>query len=635
MLNQQVSETVPKEQQFPRYTNEEAFKYANSTLSSLLHNMEETNERKSLLCKFFNLCYARNMEMNNNIRNNNIHHNLKNYVTYSIDENVSGSFSSFESIPDEFKKHKMNYRWITRPYPNDEWQVRTFENKGKNLSQEEADTYVNKKVNGLDYYYYKNPTINWDAVEKDILSGSLNFYQEKTEEANKADEAEENNNYSNYYSQFNNGRFHPAPRVSDFLTKDRKTLLVEMCVEFGIDFPQCHDFSILDITQIVNELEKRLGLSGQSFVVDRHRKTKTSENDNRYRWCRSTPVKKDTFKCKYANTLLSDDESIQRNNLRKLPFPYRSVKGYTNAIKLLSILRGRLHNVFNPSMQATGLVMDKTGLSFFMEKPSDPVTSVFVRLIHASFSAQKLFTIESQMHGGLDGWLKAILDLLIEENNPSTEFEHIFMLVPSERTISVVDSRRLELIYAQCIDWLKQMSILFAEQWELGVKDCAQNMMMVPRSGTTTIHVNAWNGCAGAWGNLLRFVRIIGRKLNYAPLQLFKVLKLTAGDQMRWADHSGSGVDNDVKIFNDLTLKGVMPWSGFGTTDKTLSDFNTLVSESCVKFSVEPRKWLGGPVERSAETKADVLSVCGVVCSIDQQTAKDVGIFGANHYLAT
>jgi len=241
MSTQQVSETVPKEHQFPRYTNEEAFKYANSNLSSLLDNMEETNERKPLIRKFLNLCYARNMEMNPNI-----HSDLKNYVTYSIDENVSGSFPSFESVPDAFKKyaHKTNYRWFTRPSSNTEWQVGRCENKGKNLSQEEADSYVNKKVDGLDYHYYKNPTIDWDSIEKDILSGSLNFYHEKTDEAEEVEEADEDNNYSNYYSQFNKGRFHPAPRVSDFLTKDRKTLLIEMCIEFGIDFPHYHEFSI-------------------------------------------------------------------------------------------------------------------------------------------------------------------------------------------------------------------------------------------------------------------------------------------------------------------------------------------------------------------------------------------------------
>jgi len=185
---------------------------------------------------------------------------------------------------------------------------------------------------------------------------------------------------------------------------------------------------------------------------------------------------------------------------------------------------------------------------------------------------------------------------------------------------------------------MKLMSVFFSEQWELGVKDCAKKMMMVPRSGTTSIHVNAWNACAGAWGNLLRFIRIIGTKLDYKPLQLFKVLKLTAGDQMCWADNSGSGVDKDTLVFDNLTSRSVplMPYSGLNSISMTAIEFNRIVTEVCVQFGVEPRKWLGGPVERSAETKGDITSICGVVVSSEfVNVAKDIGAFGSNPSFST
>ena len=628
MLQAQAQKQVQSEQQFPRFTFEEADQYMNQIFSTLV---EESNERTNLIRKIYSLFLARQNEQSSRFVG------LEKYSVNNVTENILGIFSTLELVPEEFRskateKNKYySYYSGTNKSTITEWSVHVI-NYYNDVTKEVSDSYVNKTVDKMSYFYNKNVKIDWDAVLRDILSGALDLSTDLVKPV-----VEKDVSYLHFtQSQHKRGRFHPPPNTSDFLTEDRRKSLEALCIAFGIYFPSTQkSVSILDISQAVGELEKRLGLEGQTFVVDRVRNKKAVSNHDNFEYrCRDkVVVKKDTFKCVYSHTLLTEPSTF--DVLRKYPFSCRSKKGYMGAVKLLSILRGRLHNVFNPSMQANGLVMDKTGLSFFMEPSTDPVTCVFLRYLHASFSTQKLFTINTQMHGGLDRWMKAALDLLIEENSPTTQFDHIFMLIPSDRTINLVRTERLEVIYTMCIEWLNQMSQLFTEQWALGVEECAKRFMMVPQSGTTSVNVNAWNACAGAWGNLLRFVRIIGRKLEYAPLQLFKVLKLTAGDQMKFAKRVGKGVDGDITIFMELTLRGIMPWGGLKASDRTLTEFNSIVSNACKEASIDPNKWLGGPVERSTKTKGDVLSVCGVVYSGDKMKAENFGLFGANPWTST
>jgi hypothetical protein len=193
----------------------------------------------------------------------------------------------------------------------------------------------------------------------------------------------------------------------------------------------------------------------------------------------------------------------------------------------------------------------------------------------------------------------------------------------------------LEEIYTYILSWLKLFASVFKEQWTLGVDKCVGKNMMVPRRGTTEINVNAWTACAGAWGNLTRYIRLIGTHLNKEPVQLFKVLKLTAGDQMKWAESAGKSTDLDCEVFKSLTLGGlggqqIMPWDGL---EKSRADFVTMVENACKSHGVEPCKWLGGPVERNAQNRSDVVSVCGIVVDPKSvQQLKDIGAFGSKPF---
>jgi len=461
-----------------------------------------------------------------------------------------------------------------------------------------------------EYYYsgYRHEPYDFKAGLQNILDGKINLTVP-----------------SDFYlgerqNQFHKNRFHPSPEVNDII-EPRREKLQELCSLFGIPFPG--EINILQFDRIITVLEESLQVSQPKYVIDR-RRTPNKPPPTQFHYYQRQPVpQKNTFKAMYSKTLL-------KKNKQDLPLQLQTHQAYADAIVLVGKLRGRMHNIFYPSMQAICLVMDKTGLMQFYPETSDLLTNILVSHIMASFSVQKLFTIDAQMHGGLDQWLSAYLELLIAENRPTTDYLPIFLLVPSNKTVELVDPTTLQKIYNDCLAWLNLISKLFEEQWVLGVNDCATKLMKVPRSGTTKIHVNAWNACAGAWGNLLRFIKIIGRRLSIPPLELTKVLKLTAGDQMSWAESDGKGVDPDAAVFLALTSDGIMPWSGLTSS---VPDFLERVTHACEEHSVDVRKWVNGPVERKAETRGDISSVCGVVVpELLGSALKEMGAFGAHPY---
>lgn len=472
----------------------------------------------------------------------------------------------------------------------------------QNCKLSDVEKYKNEILPcGLNVVFQIQTKTNWDLVFEKALSGEVDFSNEKI------------NVDVDAYNQFAEGRFHPPPSMHDIITAERKEKLIKICASLKIVFPK--KFDILNVTNLVSELEEKLFVANPTYMVDTKRKHNNSTD------------KKHTFKAKYS--LVATDEER-----KTLPKSLRSNKTYIDTIKLLGLLRGRLKNMFLPAVSASALVIDKTGLAMFDEASKDSATEALAVLLMASMSYQKLFTIESQMHGGIDRWLKAYLDLLVAERHDTTDFGRIFRIVPSPRTISLTSVSELEKIYSYVLSWLKLFASVFKEQWKLGVDKCVGKNMMVPRTGTTEINVNAWIACAGAWGNLTRYVRLIGSYLNKEHVQLFKVLKLTAGDQMQWAERAGKSTDSDCDVFKGLTLglhgKQIMPWDGL---EKSIHDFVETVEKICTIYKVEHRKWLGGPVERTCDVRPDIASVCGIVVAPENvEIFKAYGAFGSNPY---
>lgn len=530
--------------------------------------------------------------------------NLDEYAVTSVTKQIYGYVANKDDIPEEYrdKVTTINTSHWWNPFGKKEaWHLNVSTVVEPNCKLSETVKYKNEKLGGLDVIYTIQTKINWDLVYDKVMKGELDF------------SAEALNIDANTHNQFSNERFHPPPSMNDIITAERKAKLEKLCRLLGLTIPK--SFDILNVTNLILQLEKKLFVANPVYKVDIKRK------HNNY------VDKKHTFKAKYTTVGTHEERAT-------LPKLFHSNKFYTNAVKLLGLLKGRLKNMFLPALSASALIIDKTGLAMFGEPSKDPVTEAFVVLLMGSMSYQKLFTIESQMHGGIDRWLKAYLDLLISERSSTTDFGRIFRIIPSQRTVSLTSVSELEEIYTYILSWLNLFACLFKEQWKLGVDKCVDKNMMVPRTGTTEINVNAWIACAGAWGNLTRYVRLIGTFLNKKPIQLFKVLKLTAGDQMKWAESAGKSTDPDCDVFKNLTLglnnEKIMPWDGL---EKSRDDFVTIVENACALYKVEPRKWLGGPVERTAENRTDVVSVCGVVVYPENvEVLKEIGAFGSKPY---
>ena len=524
---------------------------------------------------------------------------LSKYVTYTVTKNVYGTFSTENAVPAEYKASATRgwLGWYGSGHTLGRWSGSSHTVVASKCSFEESKAFQAEKLkNGLAISYEVQKEIDWNSIRVDVVSGELDL---STVDLTAVEASR---------SQFAKERFHPPPLMSDIVTTERKAELARLCVLFDIEFPEHMD--IMAVWNLVCKLESKLFLADPTFKVDRKRHHKTSEPVS-YSWRhKSSPDKKDTFKAEYS--VVATD--AQRASL---PKTVRAPSNYAKAVKLIAILRGRMKNVFTPAMSATALVMDKTGLSTLHAPSNDPATAAFVLLLMGSMSYQKLFTLDSQMQGGLDHWLKAYLDLLETTHLLSADFGSVFLLVPCARTLSHVSQSELVKIYNTTLSWLRVIAQVFKEQWSLGVDDCVRKNMMVPRHGTTEINVNAWNACAGAWGNLTRYVRIIESHLGkdvVQPVQLFKVLKLTAGDQMAWAERDGKSTDADCEVFKTLCLGSdsvapIMPWDGL---DTLRDDFVASVEAACVTHSVPTKKWLSGPVERTSDVRPDVISLCGV-----------------------
>lgn len=458
----------------------------------------------------------------------------------------------------------------------------------ENAGFEMLETYKNYiDDNGIEHSYTYEKIVDFDHLLKEVLNGlKLNG---QTSSSN------------SQYSQFSRKRFHPPQSIYDVLTKSRYEDLKVLTGILGIPLnlrmnDQIHD--LMELPKLLDSIESILGLTGTTYLK----------------------TKKGSLRCQYV--------------LRTIPLPdqFKDQNYYRHVLSVLSVLRGRWMNISTNIISAYCLIIDKIGLSSFYNVSVNPITEAFILLHQASTSYQKLFTLDAQMHGGLDRWLKAYLDLLLESKDlPVNDLLKILSVIPSDRIAERIPNDDLNGLYQYANSWMDLIGKMLEKEWKSGVKVCCLKGMMVPRRGSTTINVNAWNAGAGAWSNLLRLTSVIERKQGLTNGR-FKVLKLTAGDQMSWADSTRKGIDPDCSVFRELTESGFLPWC---KNDALALESKT--KEICQKYSVNLVKWLPvHSVERKAEVRPDVLSVCGVIVQGELiDIFKEMGTFGSNPWKET
>ena len=366
-------------------------------------------------------------------------------------------------------------------------------------------------------------------------------------------------------SSFMGTKFHPAPAIAPIFTVDRMAVLHNVFPEKLLTVPT----HAVAFNALVEDLRTRLQAGPAiKFVVDRKRNHSRKSK-------KSTTVrdKANSVKAVYSPSASS---SMQDSN------------AYKGAIQVLAVLEGRLKQYIEKGgIRAECASLDKSGLVTTAIEPADLVadvpTALFVVLAALEFSSRKAFTITAQQQGGLNSALQYMLHDL-EKHKQLVSWNLIFLVYPNESTVEHLQTAQKVEYLDKWMGYMPLLARFLKEQWKNGVHKCAKRLMLVPRRRSNASRSNAvvdsdgWNRVAGAWNNALRFIRLLSVQQDVfevghpmAGRVLFKVLKLTAGDQMQWAKTDAKGVDMDAEVFRSLVAPDLVDTSHLTALQANLS----------------------------------------------------------------
>jgi len=321
-----------------------------------------------------------------------------------------------------------------------------------------------------------------------------------------------------------------------------------------------------------------------------------------------------------------------------LPEKFRGWSVYKKYMTLLGVLEGRLRNFFASNLKAESARMDKSGLTTFGlvtmdELHKDLNTAIWLAMCVSEFSVRKAFTLESQQHGALNEHSKWMFDEVLMKSE-TTNWNLVALVFPTEQVLKKCSMAHLETMEKLWLNRLSALALFLRDQFSKGVRKSAERdadtCMMVPRRGSG-VDSTGWNDVSGAWNNAVRQLRGVANALGHEIPPIFKCMKLTAGDQMQWAQMEQKEVDKSMNVFHDLVLLNVLPWSALdGMERETIVN---AITETCGKHGVPVQKWLGGPRERSEATRDVHDQICGIACDVPKTVAdvlKYMGVFGAS-----
>ena len=416
-----------------------------------------------------------------------------------------------------------------------------------------------------------------------------------------------------------------GPPLSQVLTAPRMKMVANVLRD------EVSITSEAQLVEVVERMRTQLGAGEPTGFRERKRKHKRPKK-------RGLMDKKNTFTATYK----------VRNKAERatLPDHLRGYKAYTRGLQILGILEGRLRNMFDPLLKTTCARLDKSGLTTFCvtedDLNDDMATSVWLVQQVAELSVRKEFTLDKQQQGGLNVHQQWIMDNILAKSL-TTRWDLIAYVYPTADVLARCDMDQLRRMQTMWMTYLPLMAKFLRAQWTKGVDRCCERNMMVPSSRASTgIDSTGWNNVSGSWNNAVRQVRGVWNALDQTDpdagvgvsqrIPLFKCLKLTAGDQMQWAEGTGKGVDPDTAIFQTLAKNGVLPWKAL-SGELTTEVITQAVTQACDGFKVPPAKWLGPPRGWKSDTKHHGDMICGVSVSCTKETAdllKSIGVFGSS-----
>lgn len=389
----------------------------------------------------------------------------------------------------------------------------------------------------------------------------------------------------------------------------------------GLSVIQVSDLTSVEaFFSLLNQLESLCGVSEASIEKTRERKRSRAKQGTR--------------------TIIYKALDLKERKL-KLHKSMHHHRNYNRALVQAGKLRGRLEVFFGAYMSALCIRLDKSGfatvytskrdVSVINNGTGDILTNIFLSLTASLNSVRKAFTLDSQMQGGMNPVQLYLLSVLESgEQVKKTRWDLIASIHPVSSIFARVEEPIRMHMLAEAFRYQILMAKFLEKQWALGVSQCAAKKMMVPRRGTTKVDSSGWNSASGAWNNMLRFIKSICFSSSIQTPVITKCMKLTAADQMKWAEMEGKEEEKNVPVFCELALeKNITPW-GIVLNKCVVSE--QVVKEVCQKHGADPKKWLEGPIEQfkvGMKQHHDMICGCVVESSIVvQQMLKSLGAFG-------
>ena len=299
---------------------------------------------------------------------------------------------------------------------------------------------------------------------------------------------------------------------------------------------------------------------------------------------------------------------------KKLHEKLHSSKSYRDAVQLAGVFQGRLDNMITHAITEECAMMDKHGIfHLYEDKEYDLPTLVWCLLLLSDLNSRNAFTIQSQMHGGLNPFLHTFLDKFLSTRE-ETDWKLIASLYPCSRTLENVSNKDKEEMLKEWVYRLNGIKLYLKKQWVNGVHRCTGDggihpAWTVPRRGSG-VDSTGWNTSAGTFNNAIRHIRILSSLLDIPYPLLFTCPKLTAGDQAQWAYADGKEVDNKILALTELIRGGTHPWAALdGTDTSVILSKITLVAS---KHKVPLERFIGLPKERTSEIQEQHDMICGV-----------------------
>lgn len=381
--------------------------------------------------------------------------------------------------------------------------------------------------------------------------------------------------------------------VGQMFTPQIRAILKDISDGTGVSFPKgAGIFAMINIITKLSELLS-LDMSDGTERVERKRNPRKSYSGSI----------KDTIEFIFPNTTRTERED-KYPDCKWL----WSNKNYRKAVGILGKFLGRYKNMGNSALARASAKLDKYGSYGMHGDKGDLATRVFCIMLMSELGVRKAFTLDSQMQGGLPAHLRDFLDKYLL-GRPETDFSRIFSLVPTPRIAERLTVEELTEHKVYWMNKLRAISFSLEKQLGNGVYGCISNGWLVPRRGTTSIDVNAWNACAGAFSNACRHLRSIENAVGCPPTIIFSVCKLTAGDQAQWASSAGKEEDPKIRVIGGLIQEGIMPWSCLDTENpQVLAN----IMKKCYQEKVPIERLVGLPKERTAVMVAHVDMICGV-----------------------